>query len=324
MLTKTSLLALAVSFALSFGVPAHAQAYPHKPVRLIVGLPAGGGVDITARITGAKLSEFWGQQVVVENRPGAGTTIAADIVAKATPDGYTLLQCGIGSHGIAPSLYKKLPYDHIKDFAPISIIGTTPNVLVVHPAVPVKSMSEFIAYAKANPGKLSYGSAGAGSSPHLTMELFKSMTAIDIVHVPYKGGPPALADVLGGQIPAVVDILSTLVAPVKAGKLRALGVTSAKRHALLPEVPTIAESGVPGFAVTSWSGMCAPAAVPKPIIAKLNADVAKALNMPDVLRRLAEQGVEAVPSSPEQFATFIKSETIKWAKVVKDAGATVE
>lgn len=316
---KTVVLASCLALSMFSTGTTHAQAYPNKPVRLIVGLSPGGGVDITARIVATKLTEFWGQQLVVENRPGAGSTIAAEIAAKATPDGYTLLLCQIASHGMAPSLYKKLGYDHIRDFAPISLIGTTPNVLVVNPSVPAKSVSEFIAYAKANPGKIHYGSSGVGTTLHLSMEWFKTLTGINVIHVPYKGGAPALAELLGGQVQVMFGNLPGQVAMIKAGRTRPLGVTSAKRNAQLPDVPTIIESGVSGFEVTIWYGVCAPAKVPKPTLAKLNADLVKALNMTDVRQRLAEQGVDPAPITAEQFAEFIKSETTKWAKVVKEA-----
>jgi tripartite-type tricarboxylate transporter receptor subunit TctC len=307
---------LAAPFALS-------QPYPSKPVRLIVGFAPGGVVDVPARIVAAKLGEIWRTPVVVENRTGAGGSIAADVAAKAPADGYTLLLCGTG-HAVNPSFYKKLPYDPIKDFAAISMIGSTPNVLLVQPSAQTTTVSGFIAYAKANPGKVSIGSAGIGSSQHLSIELFKLMTETDIVHVPYKGGALALADLLGGQLPAVVSGLTTGITSIRAGKVRALGVTSAKRSPQMPELATIAESGVPGFEVTAWTGLCAPAALPKPLVAKLNADMVKLLSMPDTQRRLAEQGVDTAPTTPEQFAEFIKSEIVKWAKVVKDAGITPE
>ena len=297
----------------------NSQPYPDKPGRLLVGFAPGGGVDVTARIVAAKLSEIWGQQLVVDNRAGAGGTIATDIAAKAVPDGYSLLLCGIWSHGVAPSLYKKLPYDHYKDFAPISMIGTTPNVLVVNPAVPAKSVSEFIAYAKANDGKITIAHPGVGSSPHMTLELFRLTTGINVVPVPYKGAAPALVDLLGGQIPAMFDNMSSQLLMMQSGRTRALAVTSPKRTVHLPDVPTMIESGV-AVDVTVWYGLCAPAAVPKPILAKLNTDLHTALNSPDVRRRLDEQGVDPAPSTSEEFAAFIRSETEKWAKVVKDAG----
>jgi len=298
---------------------AHSQPYPNKPARLLVGFAPGGGVDVTARIVAAKLTELWGQQLVVDNRAGAGGTIATDIAAKAAPDGYSLLFCGIWSHGVAPSLYKQLPYDHYRDFAPVSMIGTTPNVLVVNPNVPVKSVSEFIAYTKANNGKIAIAHPGAGSSPHMTLELFRLTTGVNVVPVPYKGGAPALVDLLGGHIPAMFDNMSTQLSVIKSGRTRALAVTSPKRTSHLPDVPTMMESGVQ-LDVTVWYGLCAPAAVPKTVVAKLNADLHKALNAPDVQRRLMEQGVDPAPSTPEEFAAFIRVETDKWAKVVKEAG----
>ena len=312
--------------ALLFAMPlaAHSQAYPNKPVRYICPFPAGGGVDIFTRIVSAKLGEIWSQQVIVDNRSGAGGTIGADIAAKATPDGYTLLMGGAGTLAIGPALYKKLPYDPIKDFAPISLIGTTSMVLVLHPSVPAKSVSEFIAYAKANPGKINYGSAGVGSILHLSMEIFRSMTGTDIVHVPYKGAAPALADLLGGHVLVMFGDLPLLQPHIRTGKMRALGVTTTRRSAQLPNVPTIAEAGVPDFEAMFWFATFAPAAVPKTILAKLNADLVKALNAPDVQRRLVEGGVDPTASTPEHLAAFVKSETIKWAKAVKDSGATAE
>jgi len=316
--TQTLAASLAASLLLA-AAPAHSQPYPNKPGRLLVGFAPGGGVDVTARIVAAKLSEIWGQQLVVDNRAGAGGTIATDIAAKSPPDGYSLLLCGIWSHGVAPSLYKKLPYDHYRDFAPVSLIGTTPNVLVVNPNVPVKSVSEFIAFTKANDGKVSIAHPGAGSSPHMTLELFRLATGVNVVPVPYKGGAPALVDLLGGHIPAMFDNMSTQLSVIKSGRTRALAVKSPMRTSHLPDVPTMLESGV-AVDVTVWYGLCAPAALPKPILAKLNADLHKALNSPDAQRRLIEQGVDPAPSTPEQFAAFIRAETEKWAKVVKEAG----
>ena len=315
---------LIVGFAALTAITASAAEYPIKPVRIVVGLAAGGPTDVVVRIFAARMSENWGQPMVVENRPGAGATISADVVAKSPADGYSLLNCNVATHGISPSLYKNLPYDPVKDFAPISLIGTTPNILVVNPSVPAKSVSEFIALAKASPGKLYYGSSGVGASPHLTMELFKSQTGTDIVHVPFKGSSLVMPELLSGRIQAMFDNLPGQVAYVKSGKLRGLGVTSVKRSALLPEVPTIAESGVPGFEVTVWYGVCAPAATPQAILAKLNADIVKALNMPDLRQRLVDNGVDAAPMSAEEFAALISSEMKKWAKAIKDAGIQPE
>jgi tripartite-type tricarboxylate transporter receptor subunit TctC len=312
--------AIALSLAIGFAAlgNAQAQSYPNKPVRLLVGFAPGGGVDVTARIVALKLGELWRQPVIIDNRAGAGGTIATDMAAKAPADGYSLLFCGIWSHGVAPSLYKQLPYDHYRDFAPVGMVGTTPNVLVVHPTVPAKSVSEFIAYTKASNGKAIIASPGVGSSPHMTMELFRLTTGIEFVHVPYKGAAPALVDLLGGHIPSMFDNMSSQLSVMKAGRTRALAVTSPKRSVHLPDVPTMRESGVP-IDVTVWYGVCAPARVAKPIVAKLNADLNRILSLPDTQRRLTEVGVDATPSSPEQFADFIKSETQTWARVVRDA-----
>jgi tripartite-type tricarboxylate transporter receptor subunit TctC len=304
--------------------PAAAQPFPAKPLRLFVGFSPGGGVDITGRIVAAKLSELWGQAITVENRLGAGGTLAADAVAKAPADGYTFVVCNAASHGIAPSLYKKLPYDPIRDFTPISLLGITSNVMVVHPSVPATTVAEFIAYAKANPGRISFGSSGIGTSPHLSVELLKSMTGINLVHVPYKGGAQSSTDLLGGQIQLLITNLPEQIGYIKAGKTRALGVSTTKRSPQLPDLPTISEAGVPGFDVTVWYGLCAPAGLPRALVDKVNADVAKAVLSPDTQRRLFDQGVEAARNSPEEFAAFIRAEVTKWAKVVRDSGATAD
>jgi len=304
--------------------PAAAQPFPAKPLRLFVGFSPGGGVDITGRIVAAKLSELWGQAITVENRLGAGGTLAADAVAKAPADGYTFVVCNAASHGIAPSLYKKLPYDPIRDFTPISLLGITSNVMVVHPSVPATTVAEFIAYAKANPGRISFGSSGVGTSPHLSVELLKSMTGINLVHVPYKGGAQSSTDLLGGQIQLLITNLPEQIGYIKAGKTRALGVSTIKRSPQLPDLPTISEAGVPGFDVTVWYGLCAPAGLPRALVDKVNADVAKAVLSPDTQRRLFDQGVEAARNSPEEFAAFIRAEVTKWAKVVRDSGATAD
>jgi tripartite-type tricarboxylate transporter receptor subunit TctC len=309
---------MAVLILVAAAGAAHAQPFPVKPARLLVGFAPGGGVDIAARIIAAKMSEHWGQHLIVDNRAGAGGTIGTDIAAKAPADGYTLLLCGIWSHGVAPSLYKKLPYDHYKDFAPVSMIGTTPNVLVVHPGVPAKSVNEFIALTKTAKGKFTIASPGTGSSPNMTMELFRLTTGIEFVHVPYKGAGPAIVDLLGGHIQSMFDNMSSQVAHLKSGRTRAIAVTSPKRSVHLPDAPTMIESGV-NIDVTVWYGLCAPAATPKPILAKLNADLHKALAAPDTQRRLSENGIDTAPSTPEQFAAFIKVETDKWARVVRDA-----
>jgi tripartite-type tricarboxylate transporter receptor subunit TctC len=299
----------------------HAQEYPNRPIRNIVPFPPGGAVDTVTRIVGARLSEVLGQSIVVDNRAGgAGGTVGADMAAKATPDGYTLFTCQIASHAISPALYRKLPYNHIRDFVPISLLGFSANVLSVHPSFPANSVSGFIAHAKASPGKINYANPGIGTSPHLTMELFKQSTGINLVGVPYKGGAPALADLLGAHVTVMFANLAEHVSPIKAGRLRGLAVSSAKRTAQLPEVPTVAESGVAGFEVTVWYGMCVPAGVPAPVVAKLNAAVVQTLAFPEVKERLAQSSVDAQSSTPEQFAKHIQSETARWARVVKEAG----
>ena len=303
---------------------AEAQAYPAKPVRYICPFPAGGGVDIVTRIVGTKLSEIWGQPVIVDNRGGAGGTIGAGVAAKAPPDGYTLLMGGAGTMSIGPALYGKLPYDSIKDFAPIGFIGITPMVLVVHPSVPAKSIGELIAYGKSNPGKIKYASGGVGSILHLTMEMFRARVGIDIVHVPYKGGAPAVNDLFGGHVSAMVGDVPLLYPHIQAAKVRALAVTTTKRSPKLPDVPTVAESGFADFEATLWYATFAPVAVPQPIIARINAALTTALNAPEVRQRLSDNGVDVSTSTPEQLAAFVRAESVKWAKVVKESGATAQ
>ncbi|TMS58443.1 tripartite tricarboxylate transporter substrate binding protein [Imbroritus primus] len=314
--------------AAAFGVAATpaiaADKYPNKPVTIIVPFSAGGTTDILARIVGVKLGETLGETVIIDNRPGAGGNIGAAMVAKAKPDGYTLLMGTVGTHAINQTLYPKLNFDPIKDFAPLTRVANLPNLLVVHPSVPAKNVQELIAYAKANPGKLNFGSSGNGSSIHLSGELFKNMTGIDMQHVPYKGSAPAVTDLLGGQISMMFDNMPSAIQHVKSGKLRPLAVTTAKRSPALPNVPTIAESGVKGYEATSWFGLLAPAGTPPAIINRLNADLVKILAMPDVKKQMAEQGAEAYSETPAAFAGFIKSETAKWAKVVKASGAVVD
>ena len=316
-------LAIAALFCAGLAGTAHAQTYPERPVRFLVGFAAGGPTDLAARSFAAKMSEVWGQQMVVENRGGAGGMVAAEALTKSAPDGYTLHLCGI-SHAITPGLYKKVPFDSIKDFAAVSMIGSTPNILMVSPSVPAKTLGEFIAYLKANPGKANYGSSGVGASPHLTMELFKIAAGVSLVHVPYKGSSAAMADLYGGNIAAIFDNLPAQIGPVKSGKLRALGVTSAKRSPLLPDVPTIAEGGLPGFEVVVWYGVCAPAATSKALLAKIEADTMKAVSSPDLQKRLFDQGVEALPMNSAQFGAYLQAETDKWAKAIKAAGIQPE
>ena len=303
---------------------ASAQSFPSRPLRIINPFPPGGGVDITNRIVASKLTEVLGQQVVVENRAGAAGNVGAAIAAKATPDGYTLFACGVASHGVSPAIYKKLPFDPERDLIPISMIGSTPNVLVVNPSVPAKTVAEYVAWAKAGGGKINYASPGVGTSPHMTMELFKLATGINMVHVAYKGGAPALQEVMGGHVPSMFGNLGEQLGAIKAGKTRALAVTSLKRHFSIPDVPTVDESGIAGFQVTAWYASCVPAGVPAPILNTLNAAVVKTVNMPEVRDRLLQNAVEPAPSSREELAAFIKNEISKWKKVAQSAGISVD
>ena len=302
---------------------ASAQTYPRKPIRWIVPFPPGGSTDLLARVVGQKLTEAWGQQVIVENKGGAGGTLGAAEAARATADGYTLLMGAI-HHTIASSVYPKLPYDIQKDFAPITVVAIVPNVLVVNPSVPANSTKELIAYAKANPGKLTYGSAGMGTAHHLIGEQFNLQAGVNILHVPYKGSSPAVADLIGGQVLMMYDTVASCLPHIKSGKLRPLAVATAKRSSALPDVPTIAEAALPGFEVTTWFGALAPVETPKEIVVKLNGEIVKILAMPDVRKRLLDAGAEPVGNSPEQMAAQIKKETGEFAKIVKQAKITVE
>lgn len=316
--------ALATTLAGVSGAAFAQNNYPTKPITMIVPFSAGGTTDILARIVGLQLGKALGQPVVIDNRPGAGGNIGASLAAKAPGDGYTLFMGTIGTHAINQSLYSKLPYDPVKDFAPITRVAMVPNLVVANPNVPVKSIKELIAYVKANPDKLSYGSSGSGSSMHLSGELFNSMTGLHIQHIPYKGSAPAVNDLLGNQIGLMFDNMPSSYPHVKAGKLRAIAVTSAKRSPALPDVPTVAEAGVPGYEATSWFALYATGGTPKPIVDRLNAEVVKILAMPEVRQQMAGQGAEPHPEKPEQLAAFMKAETAKWAKVVKASGATVD
>jgi len=302
----------------------HAQTYPSRPIKLVVPFPPGGPLDAVGRAIAQKLTEAWGQSVVVDNRPGAGGNIGADVVAKSPPDGYTIVMGALSTHAVNPSLYPSMPYDAVKDFAPITLVAITPNVLVVNPALPVHSVKELIAYAKANPGKLSFGSGSVGSAGHLAGELFKVEAGVDMVHVPFKGGAPAMQSLLAGDTPVMFDNLANSMPQVKAGKLRALAVTTAQRSPLVPELPTMAEAGLPGFDISTWFGLLAPAGTPADVIAKWNADVTRILAAPDMRERLAAQGAVAAPDSPQDFARFIASEVSKYARIVKASGAKVD
>ncbi len=301
---------------------AHAE-YPEKPIRLILGTGAGGAPDITARIFSSKLGEILGQQIVVDNRPGAGGLIGMEAVARSAPDGYTLYNCAV-SQAIRPAMHAKLPFDVVRDFTRISLYGAVPNVLVVHPSVPVKTLKEFVAYARANPGKMRYGSSGVGLSPHLTMEYFKTLTKIDILHVPYKTGQQAVTEVVSGEVHAQFNNLPTQLVNIKAGKIRPIAMTSLKRHESLPNVPTFDESGYPGFEITVWYALCGPAKMPAAITTKLSTSVAKALAAPDLRQRYLEQGVEPRDWNGEKFDAFYKSELARWTKVARDAGIKPE
>ncbi|KDP83459.1 MFS transporter [Cupriavidus sp. SK-3] len=306
-----------------------ADPYPNKPIRLVVPFPAGGTTDILARAVAAELSKLQGWNVVVDNRPGAGGNIGADMVGKAAPDGYTLLMGTVGTHGINQSLYGKLPFDPIKDFAPITEVASVPNVLVVNPAFAqqnrINSVNDLITYARANPGKLNMASSGNGTSIHLAGELFKTQTRTFMVHFPYKGSGPALTDLAGGTMQLMFDNLPSSMALIKSGKLKALAVTSAKPSPALPGVPTVAEAGhLPGFEASSWFGLLAPAGTPHDIVARIQQEVARSLATPAVREKMQAQGAEPVGNTPEQFAAFIRAEHAKWAKVVKDSGAKVD
>jgi tripartite-type tricarboxylate transporter receptor subunit TctC len=319
---KKARAALAALLLSALAGAASAQ-YPSRPVRFIVPSAVGGGTDIIARAIALKLSESLGAQFVVENRPGAGQMIGIELAAKAPADGYTILMAA-STLAINPIMYKAVPYDPVRDFAPITQAATLPNVVVVHPSLPVKSISELIAYAKAHPGQLNFASAGIGTSPQMSIELLKSMAGIDMVHIPYKGTAPGVVDVLAGQVLVMAPNVLTALPHIKSGKLRALAVTSPKRSAALPDVPTVAEAGLPGYDSTQWYGVLAPAGTQREIVARLHGAIARALRDEEVGRRLAADGAEPVGSSPEEFTAFIKSETEKWAKVARAAGIKAE
>jgi tripartite-type tricarboxylate transporter receptor subunit TctC len=318
-LVRQALLCSAVMALATGPLPAAAQAYPSKPVRYIVPFPAGASPDIVGRTLGERLSRIWGQQVLVDNRSGAGGTVGAAIAAKAAPDGHTLFQCNIASSAIALSLYARPGYDHQRDFAPISRIGMTSNVLIVHPSMPARSIKEYIALARAQPGKLSYASSAAGTSPQLSMELLKLMAKVEIVHISYKGAPQAVSDVIGGQVPSGMTNVPALLAPLQAGRLRALAVTGPQRISQLPDVPTMQEAGLPGYEVTSWYGLCAPAATPVPVLEKVHADLIAVLRMPEIKQRLTDLVIDIAPTSREEFGQFMRAETERWAKVIREA-----
>jgi len=304
---------------LAVAAGAMAQPYPARSIRVIVGFPPGSGADITARVIGAKAGEALAQQVIVDNRPGAASNIAAELAAKAPADGYTLF-IGTVANTINATLYPRLPFDFARDFAPVALTTAAPNVLVVHTSVPAKSVKELIALAKSRPGQLNYASAGTGTAPHLSGELFNAMAGVRMVHIPYKGSPPAVTDLLAGEVALMFSPSSTVLPHVKTGRLRALAVTTAARLPSLPELPTVAESGLKGYETITWFGFVAPAKTPQAIVARLNAEIVKVLALPDVRNQFAIQGIEVIGGTPEQFASYIRDEIAKWAKVIRLSG----
>jgi len=313
--------ALAVS---ALHAAAAAEAYPARPVRFVVAFPPGGGTDIIARSIAQKLAERIAQQVVVDNRPGAGGNIGTDIVAKSAPDGYTMLMGSAGPLAINANLFGKMPFDPIRDLAPVTLAASTPNVLLVHPSLRAASVGDLIALAKGRPGEINFASSGYGTPAHLAGELFNSMARVKLVHVPYKGAAPALADLLGGQVQLMFSTMPPALPHVKDGKLRALAVTSLKRSPAAPELPTVDEIALPGFEANTWHGVVVPAGTPAAIVARLNREIVAILHLPDVVERFSSQGAEALGSTPEEFAAYIRSETVKWAKVVRESGAKAE
>ena len=314
----------AVLFLAVLSTAAHADVYPSRPIRFVVAFPPGGGTDIIARSIAQKLSERVSQQVLVDNRPGAGGNIGTEIVAKSAPDGYTMLMGSAGPLAINASLFKTMPFDPQRDLAPVTLAASTPNVLVVHPSLNVATVGELVALAKKSPGKINFASSGFGTPAHLAGELFNSMAGVKLVHVPYKGASPALADLLGGQVQLMFSTMPPALPHVKDGKLRALAVTSAKRSPAAPDLLTLDEAGLPGFEANTWHGVVLPAGASAEVIAKLNREIVAILHLPDVVERLSAQGAEPVGSTPEEFAAYIRSETAKWAKVVRESGAKAE
>lgn len=312
---------LAATLALLGAEGARAQPYPARPIRLVVPFPPGGSADILGRSLAEQLSGPLGQPVLVENRPGGGTAIAAEAVARAAPDGYTLMLGTVSSHAINPALNPKLPFDPIRDFTAIAPVASIPFAMLVHPSVPARDLREFIAHVRRNPGRLDYSSAGSGTSNHLAGELFEAMTGTHLVHIPYRGSAPALQDLLAGRVALMFDLVLTAAPHVRAGSVRALAVTASRRSPVLPDVPTTAEAGLPGFEVTAWFGVFGPAQLPRPIVDRLATEIGKALAQPQLRGRLVAQGAEPLEGTPESFLAFVRSEVARWAKVVKDSGA---
>ncbi|MGZ8262869.1 MAG: Bug family tripartite tricarboxylate transporter substrate binding protein [Burkholderiales bacterium] len=322
-LLRCILPAAALCGALAAG-SAYCQSWPLKPLRFIVPFPPGAATDVLTRTVAPKLAEALGQQVIVDNRLGAGGMIGVQLTAKAPPDGYTLVLATIGPIAINPSLYAKMPYDPVKELAPVSLAGNIFNVLVVHPALPAPSVKALIALARARPGELNYGSSGAGAADHLAAELFQVMTKTRMVHVPYKGGPLAMVDLISGNLQLMFSTVPTAIGLIKSGKVRPMAIANSTRFALMPELPTVAEAGVPGFAVNNWCGVFVTGGTPPEIVSRLNAELVKALAMPEVKKRLLEFGLDAASNSPDAFAAYIRSETVKWARVVKEANIRLD
>lgn len=320
---STAILELLTAAGMWMNAAHAADAFPNRPVRMIVPYAAGGGADITGRAVAQKLSELWNQQVVVDNRAGASGNIGTEIAARAPADGYTLLLVG-PNHTVNVSLYAKIPFDPVKDFSPVSLVTSAPYILITNPGTGVASVKELIALVKSKPGKVFYGSAGNGTAGHLGMELIKTMAGIDMTHVPYKGSPPMITDLMAGQLSFAFDNVLSCAPHVKAGRLRAIAVSTSKRSSAMRDVPTVAESGLPGFEVAVWQGILAPAAVPKPVVDSLYASIAKVLERPEVQERMTAQGADIIASTPQEFAAYIKADLAKWAKVVKDSGARVD
>jgi len=322
--SRRAFLALTACCTLLGTQSALAEAWPTKPVKMVVGFAPGGGTDVVARVLAQRLTEMWGQQVIVENRPGATGVIGADAVAKSPPDGYTLLMGHVNSNAIAPNFFRKLPYDPLKDFIPVIYVGYVPNVLVVHPSVQAKSVEELVALAKSKPGQLTFASSGNGSTQHLAGEKFKLITGVDIVHVPYKGSGQAIGDLLGGNVSMNFDTMPPILEPVKSHRLRALAVSTPQRVPQMPDVPTFDEVGMKGFDVTNWYGVFAPAGTPKDIVMKVNADINKAMQNPETRAKLEQVGTQIGGGTPEEFAAFVKSEIAKYGKLVKEANIKQE
>ena len=316
--------AILVFVGITFCGPAAAQQYPVRPIRMIIGFPPGGGTDIVGRIVGQRLSEVLGQQILPDNRGGASGQIAAELTAKAPPDGYTVMMAHIAAISILPSLYPKMPYDAARDFAPITLVAIGPNLLVVHPSVPVKSVKELVAFAKARPGQLHYASPGAGTVQHLAAELFKLQARVDMLHVPYKGSGQSIVDLIAGHVQLNFDSVPPVLPHVRSGRLRALAVTSEKRFSILPDIPTVTEGGVPGFDMSTWWGLVAPAAVSKDIIARLQAETVKVLREPGVKEKIAFAGADTVGNTADEFGAFIRAERAKYARIVKDANIKLD